>query len=133
MADPIRPVAKTLCLCEEIDVEWGMTNLYGLLTYLRPASYPHVQDSLCAFIQLGQGLGDVRFHIDVIRARDERLVRSSNVRMLTFRRRTQTIQVALNLEGIRFEEPGVYLVQAFCDNTWVGDVTLELREDGNGT
>lgn len=122
----ITPVAKTLFLCEEIDVEWGMTNLYGLLNILRPAGYPHTQESFSAFLQLSQGLGEMSFHIDIRRARDYRLIRASTPRRLNFQDRSQVLQVVTHFEGVYFEEPGVYLVELFCDNTWVGDVTLLL-------
>jgi hypothetical protein len=105
-----------------------MTNLYGLLNLIRPAAYTHTQDSLSAFVQLSQGLGDIRFHIDIRRARDDRVIHTSHIRTLSFERRTQVLQVVTHFRGIRFDEPGMYFVELFCDNTWVGDVTLELEE-----
>jgi len=70
MAGVIVPVAKALYLCEETDVEGGMTNLYALFTGIRPPAYPHVQGRFTCFAQLVGGLGDVPFHIDVRRADD---------------------------------------------------------------
>ena len=127
----IVPVAKTLFLCEELDVVWGMTNLYGILNSIRPAVYPHVQDSLCAFVQLSQGLGEIPLYYDIQRARDQRAIHTSLVRTLRFERRTQLVQVGTRFEGVRFEEPGMYFVELYCHNTWVGDVTLELKEAGS--
>ena len=130
MAGTVPPVAKTLFLCEEVDTEWGKTNLYGFFNILRPAAYPHVVPAFAAFVQLGQGLGEVRFHIDISRAWDGRLVHTSTTRVLQFRDRAQVLEVAVNFTDVWFDEAGVYLVEVFCDNVWVGDVTLQLVEVG---
>ena len=123
----IVPVAKTLFICEEIDVEWGMTNLYGLLNALRPTVYPHDQDTLCVVVQLSQGLGEMPVHYDVQRARDQRVIHTSRPRRIRFESRTHLIQLVTRFEKLKFEEPGIYLLELFCDNTWVGDVTLDLK------
>lgn len=71
------------------------------------------------------------FYYDIQRARDQRVIHTSLIRRLTFLRRTQMLQVITRFQGVRFEEPGVYLVELYCNNTWVGDVTLELGEGGS--
>jgi hypothetical protein len=127
------PVAKALYLCEEIDTEGGLTNLYGLFNALRPTSYPHTQRSFRVFAQLGNGMGDVRVHFDISRASDGRLIHASDVQMVRFARRSLVFQVSMEFLGIQFPEPGVYLVGLFCDNTWVADVTMELLEGEDDT
>ena len=123
------PVAKALYLCEEIDDESGALNLYALFNAISADAFPHTLDSFCVFVQLAGGLGHVRVHCDISRASDERVIRVSNVYPLRFDRRSQLLRLAITLEGTTFDEPGVYVVQLFCDNTWVADVTLELREN----
>lgn len=105
-----------------------MTNLYGLLNSFDASEFPHTRGAFCAFVQLSQGLGDVSFHIDIRRAVDDRLIHSTLPEILTFNRRTQVLQVVVHFEAVRFDEPGVYFVELYCNNTWVGDVTLELDE-----
>jgi hypothetical protein len=124
----IVPVAHPLLLCEEIDEEGGMLNVYALFNAIRPRAFPHVVESFSAFAQLSGGLGEVPVHYDIVRARDESLVHTTLTRPLRFERRTQLLQLVTRFEGLRFDEPGVYLVQLFCDNTWVADVVLELTE-----
>ena len=36
-------------------------------------------------------------------------------------------RVALTIEGCRFDRPGLYGLELFCDNTWVCDTQLLLR------
>lgn len=38
-------------------------------------------------------------------------------------------QLAIHLEGVRFDEPGVYLAELYCNNVWVADVSFEVLED----
>lgn len=128
MAGAIIPSAKAIYLCEEVDVEGGMTNLYALFNAIRPKHYPHTQGSFVCFAQLIGGLGNVPFYIDIRRADDERLIRNTDVRLLHFPDRTFQRQIVVNVEGCMFEEPGVYLVELYCDNTWVADTTIRLEE-----
>ena len=130
MAGTVIPAAKALYLCEEVDVEGGMTNLYGFFNGIRADRFPHRQESFVCFAQLLGGLGDVRFHIDIRRAADERLVDWSGVRTLRFPDRDTLLQAAVTFAGCVFETPGVYLVELYCDNAWVADTTIRLREDG---
>lgn len=100
------PVAKALYLCEETDVEGGLTNLYGMFSTVYPDAYPYTLRSFTCFAQLIGGLGDVSFYIDVRRARDGALVHNTHVRTLRFPERATLMQVATNIEGCVFEEPG---------------------------
>ena len=105
-----------------------MTNLYALFDALRPRQYPHTQPSFVCFAQLTGGLGDIPCHIDIRRASDTELIRTTNVLLLHFSNREQLLHVRVNIEGCVFESPGVYLVELYCDNTWVADTVLLLRE-----
>jgi hypothetical protein len=64
----------------------------------------------------------------VRRADDYQLVRNTNVIPLNFPDRAAMLYVTVNIEGCVFESSGVYLVELYCDNTWVADTTLLLRE-----
>jgi hypothetical protein len=122
------PVAKALYLCEEVDVEGGQVNLYALFNTIRASTFPHKPEPFCVFAQLGGGLGEVPVHFDIVRARDESVIYVSEVNRQQFARRSQVIQLSMKFEAVVFREPGVYLVQLFCDNSWVADVVLDLRE-----
>jgi hypothetical protein len=121
------PVAKALYLCEETDVEGGSLNLYALFDGIRPRGYPHTHPSFVCFAQLRGGLGDIPCHIDIRRADDSRLIHVTDILRLHFSNRDQLLQVAVNVQGCVFESPGVYLVELYCDNTWVADTVLLLR------
>jgi hypothetical protein len=68
-------------------------------------------------------------HLDVRRAADGRLVHPSVPRTVHILRRTQLLQLSVRLEGVLFDQPGVYLVESYCDNVWVADVSFEVLGD----
>ncbi len=127
MAGVIAPVAKALYLCEEVDVEGGLTNLYALFDAVAADRFPYVRTFTC-YAQLRNGLGDVRVHYDIRRESDDRLIRNTEVHVLRFADRRAQLQVAVTIEDCLFDAPGVYLVELYCDNTWVADTTLRVLE-----
>ena len=131
MANPVVPSAKAIYLCEEVDVEGGMTNLYALFNAIRPKRYPHTHASFVCFAQLVGGLGDVPFYFDIRRAEDDRLIRNTDIRVIHFPDRNSQRQIVVTVGGCVFEKPGVYLVELYCDNTWVADTTIRLEEPDN--
>lgn len=129
IADRILPTAKALYLCDfHVGYSGGKADLYGLFEAVRPAAYPHRKDSFVCFAQLRGGLGELPFHIDICRASDASVVYYSGVRTLRFPDRTTLLKVAFTIKECVFPTPGLYLVEMYCDNTWVGDTAVELLE-----
>lgn len=127
MPNVIRPFARALFLCDWVfGNDNGKTDLYGLFNVIRPETYPHIQRRFCLFAQLTSGLGDVPFYADVIfRPRDE-LVWTTEVRQWNFPSRDTVVQLALEIRGCPFSEPGSYLLELDCDNVCVADAPLLL-------
>ncbi len=122
------PTAKALYLCEEVDVEGDSFNLYAVLDFLRPHAYPHTQPWFVCFAQLRGGLDAVRCHIDVRNADTYQLVYNTNVHLVHFPDRSALRHLSITIEGCKFASPGIYLVELYCDNKWVADTVLWLRE-----
>jgi hypothetical protein len=128
MAPGVLPVAKGLYLCDyHVGYENRKVDLYGLFNAIRPPTYPHTQGHFCVFAQLVNGLGQVPFFVDIRRAATDELIYTTTRNMLSFPSRTTLVQMALAIEGCQFDSPGVYLVELFCDNSWVCDVPLLLQ------
>jgi hypothetical protein len=125
---PILPVAKGLYLCDYvIGSESSKVDLYGLFNAIRPQKYPHTQGRFCVFAQLVNGLGDVPFFVDIRDAGRDQLIYTTETKHLSFPSRTTVVQMALTIEQCPFTQPGIYLVELLCDNTWVCDTSLLLR------
>lgn len=123
------PVARSLVLCEEADSEGGLTNLYGIFFALERVRYPHQEPEFVVFMQLAGGLGQQTFYLDIRRAFDDLLIHTTNPQPLLFADRDHLRQVAVRLLGIEFPTPGMYIVELYCDNTWVADVSLRMVEE----
>jgi hypothetical protein len=125
---PILPVPKGLYLCDYvIGSERSKVDLYGVFNAIRPSTYPHVQGRFCVFAQLLNGLGHVPFFVDVRDAAQDRLIYTTQTNHLSFPDRSTVVQVAVSIEQCQFPHPGIYLVELFCENTWVCDTALLLR------
>src|SRR6185312_5610866 len=120
MAGRILPVAKALYLCDyHVGYSNGKVDLYGIFNGIRANSYPHRKGPFVCFAQLLGGLGSISFHIDIRRGIDRHLIDWSGTRTLQFPNRTTLLQVAATIPGCVFDQPGIYLVELYCDNTWV--------------
>jgi len=121
----IIPVAQALYLCDgHIGTPGSKTDLIGLFNSIRAASYPHVQKQLAVFARLLQGLGQVSFYVDVRFAPTNQLIHVSNTHNLVFPDRDTVVEMALTLKGVRFPQPGIYLVELFCEAQWVADARI---------
>jgi len=122
------PIAKGLSLCDSYQRSSnGKIDLFGLFNAIRPEfGYPVALSHWWVFSQLNNGLGTLTFFIDVRDASRGHLIYTTEVRSLTFPDRDTLIQLAIKIEECQFPEPGVYVVELFCDNTWVCDTRLQL-------
>ena len=126
----ILPIARSITICDHhIGFRSGKVDLYGILNAIRPRDgFPYFNARFCVFAQLINGLGRVPFFIAIRSAETDDLVWTTQEHELFFESRTATVQMAMNIEGCRFEHAGVYLVALFCDNKWVCDTRIELHE-----
>ena len=128
MSDRIIPVSRSLFLCDfHVGYADGRVDLYGILNALHPAIYPHNRSQLVVFAQLTGGSGDVPFYIDIRREAGDAPLFTTLVRTVRFPNRTTIVQTAMTIENLQFPEPGLYVFDLFCHNTWVCDTTLLLH------
>jgi hypothetical protein len=121
----ITPVAQALYLGDgHIGFPGGKTDLIGLFNSIHAASFPHAQKQFVVFARLLQGLGQVSCYVDVRFAATQQLVHVSNTHTLVFPDRDAIVELALTLKGVRFTQPGIYLVELFCEAQWVADARI---------
>lgn len=124
----IIPTTKSVFLCDGYTaVQAGKVTLHGLFHTIRPAvGYPHLKDEFCVYVEMSGGLGRFPFWVDIRSAKTGRLAHYTDVRELFFPNRDTILQVVVRIQGCRFDEPGRYIVNLICNNTWVNDTALEL-------
>lgn len=123
----ILPVARAVYLCRKVQ-QGERANLGGVFNVLYSDDFPFFAETFFGFFQLAGGFGEMTVHLDVRRADDGRLVHSTARPALRFPDRGQLVQVSAGVREARFDHPGMYFVELFCDNVWVADTTLEIRE-----
>ena len=111
----IIPVAKALYLCDyTFGYENGKTDLYGIFRVIRPENgYPHCQERFCVFAQLGEGLGQMGYWIDVREEASNQLIRTSHIYQIDFPHRDFVHQISISIDGCVFPRPGRYLLEAY--------------------
>jgi hypothetical protein len=122
------PVAKAVYLCDRHAASAkGKVDLHGLFNSIRPKQgYPFLHSRFCVFAQLVNGLGQTLIDIDVRSAETDEFVYTTETLKLTFPDRITVIHIAVNIEGCRFDKPGLYIVELLCNNTWVSDTSILL-------
>jgi hypothetical protein len=121
----IMPVAQALYLCDgHLGFPGGKSDLMGLFNSIRATHYPHVQRQFVVFARLLQGLGQVSFYVDIRFAPTQQLTHVSSTHTLVFPDRDTVVEMALTLKGARFPQPGIYLVELFCEGQFVADTRL---------
>ena len=41
--------------------------------------------------------------------------------------RDSVVEMALTLKGVRFPQPGIYLIELFCDGRWVAEARVLVQ------
>jgi hypothetical protein len=131
MPAPVVPATKAIYLCDDVveDSNSGKLHLLGVFNSIRPASgenYPYVFDHLCVVAQFTDGLGDVELHFEVVEATTNTIAFTSPNQVLRFSRRQQTVYACLRLTQCPFPRPGVYVVELYCQGTFLDDRQLHL-------
>jgi hypothetical protein len=128
MTEKIIPVSRSLFVCDyALGYTDGRIDLGGIYNALHPAIYPHRRRSLSVFVQLTGGVGEVPFFVDIRQEEIGISVHTTPMRSMVFPNRIVLMQICLKVEEIRFPEPGIYVFDFFCHNTWVCDTTIHLH------
>jgi hypothetical protein len=132
VAQPILPFALPLVLCDGYDpAEAGKMDLFGCFHTIRPAAYPHLHEHFCVVAHLTGGLGSMTTFIDIRNLASGELVHWTFPHQFRIPDRQVLVRLAHRLEDVPFPQPGIYLIELYCENTPIADFRLRLaaRED----
>jgi Family of unknown function (DUF6941) len=85
---------------------------------------PFLLGQLCAFAQLAGGLGPSTVEVKVVDAATGTEVFGSPTHQVNFPGGTAVVTVLFRLLDCPFPHPGTYLVQLFCEGTFIDDRRL---------
>jgi hypothetical protein len=128
VAQPILPLARPLFLCEAIvPRDRGKVDFLGAFDSISPLVYPHSHRNMFVVAHLSGGLGGVNTHIEVRRAETDGVVGMTPQRVLAFPNREVLVRLAQGVQGVTFAQPGIYLIELYCENTCIADTRLILK------
>lgn len=127
MPQVITPIARSIFLCDyHFSADMHKDDLYGICNAVSVQKFPYKLSRLCIYAILSNGLGRTSIHFDIRDARTDELMRVTLSKFIHFPHRQKNVRLAMTIEGILFHQPGLYLFELYCNNTWVADTTLEV-------
>lgn len=129
MATAIEPLGKIVYVCDDVlqDPGSGKLHVLGAFTAVRPpegAAYPFVLRQLCVFAQLAGGRGNCSVQARVVDAETGHEVFGSPPHEVAFPGGTTVVTALFRLLECPFPAPGTYLVQLYCQGTFLDDRRL---------
>jgi hypothetical protein len=131
MAEPIKPVAKAIYVCDDVvsDAQSGkvsVLNLWDAVLVPAGASFPYCLARLCVFAWLRDGFGKVKTRIDIVQASSGNVVRRTNDCVIEFEARATSMFTRYKLENCIFSKPGYYFIELYCQNDFVDDQVIRV-------
>lgn len=135
MAEVVHPTLKALYVCDDAltDPANGKEHFLGVFTAFRPTETvpPFRLGRMCVFAQLTGGIGEVGVQVLVVRAADREVVFASPVHRLAFPANRHTVVTArFRLVDCEFPSAGVYLVEMYCNSTFLDDRRIRVLTPG---
>jgi hypothetical protein len=132
MAGGVTPLGKIVYVCDDVvqDPVSRKFHVLGAFTAVRPSDgtpYPFLLRQFCVFAQLAGGLGTCPVQARVVDAANGEEVFGSPAHQVTFPGGTTVVTVLFRLLNCRFPHPGTYLVQLFCQGTFLDDRRLTVH------
>jgi hypothetical protein len=136
MAEPIKPVAKAVYVCDDVisDPQTGkvsVLNLWDSVLVPVGGSFPYRLAKVCLFAWLRGGLGKVSTRIDIVQASTGNVIRRTNDCMIEFEARSTSVFARYKLENCVFPESGVYIIELYCQNDFVDDQVIRVFSPGD--
>ena len=129
MTQPILPFAQPLVICDRYAPGTaGKLDLFGCFHTIRPQAFPHTHEEFCVVAYLTGGSGTVTTFIDIRNAVTGQLAYWTHPHRFHIPTRTTVVRLANALEGVPFSEPGIYLIEPYCENTPIADFRLRVAE-----
>jgi hypothetical protein len=132
MTAVLHPVGKIVYVCDDVVADPvshkpSVLNLWEVVRIPAGASFPYTLGKMCVVALMRDGQGEVRFRADLLRADTLEVIRRSKDYLVNFVDRHRSTLVAIRLKEVLFPQPGLYLVELFCEGTFVDDQLISVR------
>jgi hypothetical protein len=131
LAEPIKPVAKVVYVCDDIvrdpdTGKIGLLNLWDSVQVPAGESFPFRLPKVSVFVWWRDGYGRVRTRIDIVEAATGNVVRRTRDGMLDFGARSTSVFARYKLNNCIFAEAGYYYIELYCQNDFVDDQVIRV-------
>jgi Family of unknown function (DUF6941) len=128
MAEPTVPTVLALLLCDQviIDAQTQKKSLIGVFDNINWFGNP-APTTLAVYAKLKDACGTYNFNIRVVSLKDESVVTNIEIKGVSITNPLQSVELAFNMVGLRFHEPGKYEFQLYGNDVYLSRVTMEAH------
>ncbi len=110
------PIVLSITVCDEIirDEISKKISLIGLFSQIQAATFPVHHPSLHVYVSLTNGHRDYNGELRFV-SEDDNNVIASMTGKVPFKNPLQTVELNFAVNNLKFERPGKYRVEFFCD------------------
>ncbi len=116
-----KPIVMSINVCDEIirDEISKKISLIGLFSQIQAATFPAHHPSLHVYVSLTDGHGEYEGELRFVSEEDNSVIASMKGKV-PFQNPLQTVELNFAINNLKFEAPGKYRVEFFCDDDLVG-------------
>ena len=116
-----KPIVMSINVCDEIirDEISKKISLIGLFSQIQTATFPAHHPSLHVYVSLTDGHGNYAGELRFVSEEDNSIIASMKGKV-PFQNPLQTVELNFAINNLKFEKPGKYRVEFFCDDEPVG-------------
>ncbi len=127
------PLCLAMILCDQIitDRDTGKHTLVGTFNQIGVSSLPFIHSAMSVFISLTEGRGQYNGEVRLVHAETDQVLFQAKG-PLKFENPLQVVEIGMVLPPIRFEQPGVYHLEFYADETLLigRKFNVHPREEG---
>ncbi len=116
-----KPIVMSINVCDEIirDEISKKISLIGLFSQIQTATFPAHHPSLHVYVSLTDGHGNYDGELRFVNENNNSIIASMKGKV-PFKTPLQTVELNFAINNLKFEKPGKYRVEFFCDGEPVG-------------
>jgi hypothetical protein len=129
MAEPTVPTVLALLLCDQviIDAQTKKKSLIGIFDNINWFGNP-APVTLAVYAKLKDAQGAYNFNVRVVSLKDESVITNLEIKGVSIPNPLQSVELAFNMVGLQFREPGKYEFQLYANDIYLGRITMEARK-----
>ena len=121
------PTGKAILLCEQVieDRYSGNKTIVGTFNRIHAPRFPLDYPRMAVFVALVNGRGPVTVKL-VLKNEESTLLETSGP--IEFDNPHQVVEIIFSLVGIRFDSPGLYVIEVFAEDIFIFQTTFEVAQ-----